>query len=73
MGLLLQGDSWMRLFCAVRTTEIDAQIQAALQQGSQPPIQQMVLLGESRVALLGRPGGGAWDTGAAAVGVGFDV
>lgn len=38
----LKGDSWLRLFCAVRTAEIDHQIQQALQQAG---VQQMVLLG----------------------------
>jgi O-methyltransferase involved in polyketide biosynthesis len=39
----VQGDSWLRLFCAVRTAEIDHQIQQALQQAG---VRQMVLLGE---------------------------
>jgi len=39
-----QGDSWMRLFCAVRTAEIDHLIQEAVAASS--GIRQMVLLGK---------------------------
>jgi hypothetical protein len=43
LNCCLQGDSWMRHFSAVRTTEIDQQLRAAVQDS---PIRQMVLLGE---------------------------
>lgn len=39
-----QGESWLRFFCAVRTAEIDHQIQCALT--ACPGIKQMVLLGK---------------------------
>jgi hypothetical protein len=44
----LQGDSWMWHLSAVRTPEIDQQLQAAVQDS---PIRQMLLLGELSATL----------------------
>jgi hypothetical protein len=57
-GYYVQGQAWMRLFCAVRTAEIDFQIKTAVQ-GS----------GARQMVLLGEPGHRAWQSRDGSVGV----